>query len=370
MRFHANAVVLCCALLCASQADAQNAKWTVDAKPVMAIGAAGDGRTAEFAFVNGVTRLPDGNVMVSDRSDYSMLIVSPTGKIVKRFGRAGSGPGELTNPFFSWACGKQVFIGNNANTSMSVFDADGAYVRSYRIGSGIGKQGAYRSACNKDGLFVHYGWDNSKGQRPGIPFRAPVPVWVAAGDSSSGKLIATVQGSERVNGGPLPLGRETRIAIGTDRIYVGEADAYEIKVFTLDGNPLPAIVKKSAKAVAVTKQDIADDVDRVLAIMGVKFRKSVEEEYESIRMPRTLPPYRELLVDSEQNLWVRDYARSGPVNVLWTVFSKAGKQITEIALPNALEVYEIGKDYVLGRYIDPDAGAPEVRMYRLRTSGK
>ena len=84
----------------------------------------------------------------------------------------------------------------------------------------------------------------------------------------------------------------------------------------------------------------------------------------------SLPPYRELQVDSEQNLWVRDYARSGPVNVNWTVFNPSGKQITEIALPNALEIFEIGKDYILGRYIDPEAGVPEVRMYRLRTSGK
>jgi hypothetical protein len=28
-------------------------------------------------------------------------------------------------------------------------------------------------------------------------------------------------------------------------------------------------------------------------------------------------------------------------------------------------VYEIGRDYVLGRYIDPELEVPEVREYRL-----
>ena len=31
----------------------------------------------------------------------------------------------------------------------------------------------------------------------------------------------------------------------------------------------------------------------------------------------------------------------------------------------ALEIYEIGADYVLGRYIDPDEQVPEVRLYGL-----
>jgi hypothetical protein len=34
-------------------------------------------------------------------------------------------------------------------------------------------------------------------------------------------------------------------------------------------------------------------------------------------------------------------------------------------MPKHLEVYEIGRDYVLGRYLDPDESVPLVRMYRL-----
>jgi hypothetical protein len=40
--------------------------------------------------------------------------------------------------------------------------------------------------------------------------------------------------------------------------------------------------------------------------------------------------------------------------------------MTTVTMPSALEVYEIGRDYVLGRYVDPDESVPEVRLYTLR----
>lgn len=232
------------------------------------------------------------------------------------------------------------------------------------FGLHFSQTGPYRTACNRNGTFVHYGWDNSKDSKPGIPYRSQVPVWISAGDSSKGTLIATVKGSERYDQGPQPLGRETRVALGSDRVYVGEADSYDIKVFDLSGKPLPSI-HKTVKPIAVTKQDINDDADRLIAMMGEKYRKGIEAEYAKTPMPKTLPPYRELVVAVDDNLWVRDYARTGPDKVVWTAFDKRGKQLSEVTLPNALEVYEIGQDYILGRYIDENAGAPEVRKYRL-----
>jgi hypothetical protein len=343
-------------------ASAQNARWSVDAKPRVAIGANADGGGAEFAFVNGVTRLSDGNYMVSDRNDYSMLIVSPRGEVIKQFGRKGSGPGELRDPFFSWRCGSHVFV-SNGNGSISVFALDGAFVRTYRSGTGIAKRGSYRTACNSAGQFVHYGWDDSKDFKAGVSYRSMVPVWVAPGDSSSGRLIVMAKGSERWNHTIRALGRETRIAVGRERVYVGEADRYEIKVFSLNGAAL-APIHKIVKPNAVTKQDIDDDKERLVAMMGPKWKAIIDKDYESMSIPTELPPYREFMVDSEENLWVRDYARRG-ASVMWTVFSPAGKQLAEVSLPNALEVYEIGRDYVLGRYIDPELEVPEVREYRL-----
>ncbi|MEO8000089.1 MAG: hypothetical protein ABI852_21740, partial [Gemmatimonadaceae bacterium] len=304
---------------------------------------------------------------VGDRNDYSMYIMSPAGKVLKKFGRNGPGPGEMVGAFFTYRCGKEIFV-IEGNGNISAFNTDGTFIRRFRFGMGVSKGEPYRSACNQNAMFVHNGWPKDVPPTAGKPNRSPVPVWVSAGDSSSGHMIATVKGAERFEYGSMPLGHDTRLALGNDRVYVAEGETYEIKVFTLDGKPLPSITK-SVKPVAVTKQDITDDIDRLLQMVGPsvakKMRKQVEANYEAAPLPKVLPPYRELLVDIDQNLWVRDYAISGTTNVIWTVFDRTGKQLTELALPNTLEVFEIGKDYVLGRYIEANADLPEVRMYQL-----
>ncbi|MEP6833746.1 MAG: hypothetical protein ABJB74_10135 [Gemmatimonas sp.] len=351
--------------LLSARLQAQPAKWTIDAKPQLAVGATGDGSTAEFAMVIGATRLADGNLLVVDRNDYSVLIVAPNGKVISKSARKGHGPGELTDAFFSWSCGKEIFVENDGGKSISVFTADARYVRSFRFGTNVKGQESGSKACNRNGSFVHIAPGFVKDSKPGVAYRAPVPVWITPGDSTNGRVIATVQGTEWQDNSQFPLGRETRVAIGTNRAYVGEANSYSIKVFSLDGKPLPTITK-AAKAVAPSRQDSEDEIERVLAIVGPtdQNRKWFKDVFASMPLPKTLPPYRDMFVDKDENLWVRNYARTG-TNVTWTVFNPAGKEVTEILLPNALEVFEAGKDYVLGRYIDPAAGVPEVRMYRL-----
>jgi hypothetical protein len=72
-----------------------------------------------------------------------------------------------------------------------------------------------------------------------------------------------------------------------------------------------------------------------------------------------------MLVDSEGAVWVRDYRSRGD-QVTWTVFTREGQQLAEVQLPVSLTVFEIGKDYVLGKFVDPVEDIPEIRLYRLR----
>jgi hypothetical protein len=83
-------------------------------------------------------------------------------------------------------------------------------------------------------------------------------------------------------------------------------------------------------------------------------------------LPKTLPPYRALLVDAADMLWVQDFPRAGSAVVTWRVFASDGRTVAEVALPSELEVYEIGLDYVLGRAVNEDEGVPEVQLFALR----
>jgi hypothetical protein len=222
-------------------------------------------------------------------------------------------------------------------------------------------------------LFVHYGWgDRSQVAAPS--YRTMTTVWTSGADSGVIQVFGRFPGSERFvmvsdglirGSGPLPFGRESQIAIGTDRVYVGPGDRYEILVFSVTGATLPAIRKPGITPLPLTTVDVNAARDMAIAEAPSNRRSAIESRYAAYPYPRFLPAYAALLIDAGDNLWVQDHPRPTLPGVRWTVFSPQGEQLAEITLPRALTVFEIGADYILGRYLDPDEAIPQVRVYRL-----
>jgi hypothetical protein len=102
-----------------------------------------------------------------------------------------------------------------------------------------------------------------------------------------------------------------------------------------------------------------------IAADGEQYRERYERRYAGMEFPSTLPAYTALIVDSEDLVWVRAFPRGTGAAAPWSVFSSSGALVAEVALPRHLEVFEIGGDYLLGRYFDPVDAIPEVRLYRL-----
>jgi hypothetical protein len=117
---------------------------------------------------------------------------------------------------------------------------------------------------------------------------------------------------------------------------------------------------------AVTRADIRDAIEREIANRGESSRKDVEAAYAEMSFPATLPAYTDLRVDTEDLVWVRSYPRGSPISVRWSVFDPKGTLIAEVDLPTHIEVFEIGADYVLGRFLDPAEAVPQVRLYHLK----
>jgi hypothetical protein len=362
-------LIMCVALFATrSRLQAQGLTWRLDPKPTLVLGKATGDESEAFATIVGATRLPNGNVLVADRGEFSMHLYSPTGKELKKFGRKGSGPGEFGYLAFLYRCGNSVMAQDiEYGNTVSVFTLDGVQTRSFRFSKKPANNIPYNSVCNSAGVFLHFGWESMRETKIGV-YRDRVPMWLSGADSSAGRLLGTMEGSERwgeKNGsGPLPLGREPRIAIGATRAYIGEATTYSIQVYSLTGQPLPSITKPFA-AIPVKAIDVAAELERQVSTVGENSRTRLAKYFGEVKMPKTLPPYRALLVDAADHLWVQDYAQSAPGVMTWTVFDPAGKLVAHIPMPQPFDVYEIGADYVLGRFIDPVESIPQVRMYRL-----
>lgn len=349
-------------------------RWTVDPTPLVTIGESQADTNDMFAEVTGATRLPDGHILVGDHGSFALKLFSADGRFVRRFGRKGAGPGEIGYLAALLRCGDSLVTIDIDGHRTSVFSLGGGYVRSFRFSSAQPGRSPYRSACNRRGDFAHYGWENFAEAKGGA-YRSMVPLWLSRTDSGVRQVISTIPGSERFGQvvenrlrgtRPLPLGKQTAIAIGGDRIYVATGERYEILVFDFAGKQLEPM-RDSRVVPATTRADIDYLKRQALArAQSLEQQARIERSYAEIPFPKTLPAYSVLLIDGAGQVWAQDDARAESPTTNWTIFDSRGRRVAAAALPVHFEVYEIGSDYVLGRFMDPDEAIPQVRLYRLR----
>jgi hypothetical protein len=371
-------VVACAAGLLASLASlaapqAISPRWSVDPEPVVAIGQSDADTNAIFTAVAGATRLPDGRILVGDRGAFTLRLFSPNGKPERAFGRKGAGPGEINYLKSLLRCGDSLVTMDIDGNRTSVFSLDGKFIRLFRFGSPQAGRPPYNTVCNGRGVFAHHGWELMPQMRGGA-YRGDVPFWLSGADSAVRHVVGSFPGSERygqvANGRiagsrPLPLGKQPAMALSDDRLYIGSADRYEIRSFDLTGKAL-ATIRADRTPYVVTDEDVANARELEIAERGERTRASTERAWAAMPIPKAAPAYGAFQVDDAGNLWVQDYPRARAQTVEWRVFDRRGSPMAQVALPTHLTVYEIGADYILGRYLDPDESIPQVRMYRLR----
>lgn len=345
----------------------------VSATPTLIIGGNEADESTMFGAIVGATRLPDGRILVGDGGEYSLRVFSPDGMQLKRLGRKGSGPGEIAYLADLYRCGNAIFTYDIENGyRMSVFSLDLTYQREFRFVAPTVGGPPYRSSCNASQKFLQYGWSDRRQMKGGV-FRTPVPFWYADATEKPGIIIGEFPGSERwgmVDGGqirgtrPLPFGKEAIVAIGAQRGYIGTGETYEVMVFDLAGQRVGTI-RDASKPTPVTAADIKAEVDLQTANKDDETRKRVAASNAAMKLPATMPAYSAFRVDAMDLLWVRDYPRASSKTVRWSAFTSEGTLVGRVMLPSTLEVFEIGRDYMLGRFMDADVAIPQVHLYRV-----
>jgi hypothetical protein len=353
-----------------------SAEWRIDATPIITLGSASNDTTALFSIVVSATRLTNGNVIVVDRqNEYTLIEFDGRGNRVRGFGRPGNGPGEFSYPARAWRCGDTLIVYDINGYRESVFTLDGTFVRSFSFGHGaqsVGSQTPYHSVCNASGRFAHYGWDRTRPplkENEVLAVRGRVPFWLSDADSTVVARLDSFPGSERAvharGSSPRMLGKQTSMAITSDRLYVGTAERPEVYVISLADYSVDTIGVPVTPG-AVTPTDIEALKAIELATTPASGHLRVESDFARHPFPDSLPPYQALVADAAELLWVQDYPRASSEFVKWTIVSKEGKLIAAVSLPTYLEVLEIGRDYILGKYLHPIESIPQVRLYRLR----
>lgn len=307
------------------------------------------------------TRLSSGMIVVADRSMSAVLYFDVSGALTRSVGRKGKGPGEFEDLIWMGQCGRDsVFVLDGGLFRMAVIDSSGHIVRHEKFPVVVDQD---RLACSRDGRFaaIRYlrGGDH-----------VDVKTWTFSQIRGSVLISDSIGEFHQVLPDvpvriPRPLGQSTVLALSSSQLFLGTNDSAVVELFARNGEPRGhATVSASRRRPTAREYDLGIEAHLAVVFASFAERREHKERFTQIPPPEFLPLYGSLIVDA--------------VDTAWIVISGLDEQRTRlqalgaaqspgpiVSLPRNIRVFEIGHDYVLGRY-DDDTGEVHLVMYRLR----
>lgn len=81
-----------------------------------------------------LTRDVEGNFYLPDWQQHTIWVTDPQGKLIRRIGQEGSGPGEMSKPQNVTVFDDRIVVFDKENFRLATFDLNGVYQSSFRIG--------------------------------------------------------------------------------------------------------------------------------------------------------------------------------------------------------------------------------------------
>lgn len=166
----------------------------------------------------------------------------------------------------------------------------------------------------------------------------------------------------RGGGGPRPLGKTTSLAMGNGWLYVGTADSASVEAYGMDGQG-SQILRVGVDPRKPSREHVENALEDFLMVVPAFMREEVRHAVLAEPVPSQLPPYSMLFADHEGVLWAV-LSAPGDGRTRLRAIRNDGAILADVQVPVELTVFEIGDDYVLGRYQD-EIGRPYIVLFNL-----
>jgi hypothetical protein len=339
---------------------ADSLPWRVTREPLVRIGVVEGEAAYQFHDIVGAVRLSDGRIVVLDGESAELRFFDGRGMHLRTVAGKGGGPGELTRPsHLQRSAGDTLVVHHYPLGTVSVFDPLGDFVRR-RMGDteALLRQLGAKHATEQfeplpDGslvLLLTLREQFAERPPPGVAYRPPMSLLrvpadfherQSLGDDYGGLLQFYIETGGRRLYEVLPVFTHASVAASESplRIFAGNGDRYEVRVFDSDGR-LVRLIRRMDPPVPV------DDAYWDSALRRRREQAQGPRSGDRMRvieaMPRPahFPAFGGLAADSEGALFV-----FGQVDG-WNVFDPAGRWLGE--LPIWYQTFlDIGPDYLL-----------------------
>jgi hypothetical protein len=354
----------------------------VDTHPLMRVGFDDNGFI--FETVEGAALLSDGGVVVSHRGSVAELVVlSPSGSVVRKLGRKGLGPGEFQMVREPLVLPGDTILMIDPQARRYVMFHDARVVRE----ASLGPEGNLQAlGTTTQGKLMLGPW---LGIIFGRIFPTPwnsVPLAVMDIATRKADTVGMVDQEQSLDfGGRNPFKSQGAFAVSRGMFVVGRTDAPELRFIDATGK-LRQIARWQATRVpvhdtiwrnystryarALRERPGGYPEDLVQAFVGPQVRDGIREP---------LPYFATIVSDADGNIWVPDYAprfsgdppRSQGVSRRFRVMSPSGQWIAELRIPDTphfreyhRRVLAIGKDRLVALEAD-SLGVSGIAAYRL-----
>lgn len=346
--------------------------WTVGPAPEVSIGDTGGDAAYELFGVEDAMRLSDGRILLTNAGTSEIRVFDAQGVHLSSWGREGEGPGEYTGltDLAEWP-GDSILAWDFFQNRLTLYDRDGAVGRTDRLTLGEGEAAAEFSGILPDGTILTAsllsfapGEQTSGLVRRSRNFARVDPAGIQLSDF--GEHVDEEYWVHPEVGAIVrhPFRRSVHSAVWNDRVIISGNDRFELRAYDPSG-VLDVIIRVDHPMIPVSSADVAEIVEARLSEADDRARATLERVFEDMPPVESFPAFSEIVVDSEGDLWVRQYVRPPGERSSWVVFESDGTARGVIELPAGLDVYRIGQDYVLGKSTD-DFDVEHVQLWRLQ----
>jgi hypothetical protein len=346
--------------------------WRLSADPVFSVGGSLAPGPASFGDVEDIVRLSSGEVVVADARAGELRYFGSDGEWLHSAGGRGPGPEEfLSIASIGRFRGDSVFVFHGQKSYLSAWAPDGSFGRTVPLSDVRSGRFLPRSfACGDRGTlaFVHSRQPEPPGEEG--PHRPRVPISVVGPDGDVREL-GTFAATERYffrnpdgtgTDRPRPLGKRTSVAVHDGRIFVGTGDAFEIEVFSVDGEHVGPI-RDTVTRVELTGERLDTYVDHQVSLVEDDRRRAVRRFFEGLEYPDRAPAHLDLVAGDDGHLWVEEFHLPGEPATR-RVYRPAGGRVASVEMPRGFTLMAAGADFVLGVWRD-ELDVDHVRMYRI-----